>query len=138
MRDFRSEGGSVQTDEERSQMAEKGRFKKNREFKRRLDEEDDNEEGDIRSFKFHRVDFERTLRRDRRDRFDDRDDRGRDRRSRDDRPQRGRQERGGYGQRDRDRRDFRPRFDRDRQGGRDRQFDRRDNGYGKKRRFDND
>ena len=138
MRDFRSEGGSVQTDEERSQMAEKGRFKKNREFKRRLDEEDDNEEGDIRSFKFHRVDFERTLRRDRRDRFDDRDDRGRDRRSRDDRPQRGRKERGGYGQRDRDRRDFRPRFDRDRQGGRDRQFDRRDNGYGKKRRFDND
>ena len=35
-------------------MAEKRRFKQNREFKKRLDEEEENEEGDIRSFKFHK------------------------------------------------------------------------------------
>ena len=34
-------------------MAQKHRFKKNREFKQRLEEEESNEEGDIRSFKFH-------------------------------------------------------------------------------------
>lgn len=50
---FREEGGIVKTDEERQEMAEKHRFKKNREFKKRLDEEEENEEGDIRSFKFH-------------------------------------------------------------------------------------
>ena len=39
-------------------MAEKHRFKKNREFKKRFDDgETDNEEGDIRTFKFHRVSF---------------------------------------------------------------------------------
>jgi putative N6-adenine-specific DNA methylase len=35
-------------------MAEKHRFKKNREFKQRLDEQEENEDGDIRSFTFHR------------------------------------------------------------------------------------
>ena len=40
-------------------MAEKHRFKKNREFKKRIDENEENEEGDIRSFKFHRYDLER-------------------------------------------------------------------------------
>ncbi len=54
MRDFRSEGGIVKTEEEKEKMAEKHRFKKNREFKKRLDEEQENEEGDIRSFTFHR------------------------------------------------------------------------------------
>ena len=34
-------------------MAEAHRFKKNREFKKRIGEEEENEEGDIRSFKFH-------------------------------------------------------------------------------------
>ena len=34
-------------------MAEKRRFKQNREFKKRLDEQEDNAEADIRSFKFH-------------------------------------------------------------------------------------
>lgn len=53
MKDFKSEGGSVQTEEEKKQMAEKRRFKQNREFKKRLDEEEENETGDIRSFKFH-------------------------------------------------------------------------------------
>ncbi len=63
LRDFRSDGGVVKTDEERKQMAERGRFKQNREFKRRMDEAEENEEGDIRSFKFHHTDFERTMRR---------------------------------------------------------------------------
>ena len=35
-----------------SKMAEKHRFKKNREFKKRLDEDEENAEADIRSFKF--------------------------------------------------------------------------------------
>jgi putative N6-adenine-specific DNA methylase len=53
MSDFRSEGGYVKTDEEKKQMAEKHRFKANREFKKRIDENEENEEGDIRSFTFH-------------------------------------------------------------------------------------
>ena len=52
MKDFRSEGGVVKTEEEKRQMAEKRRFKQNREFKKRLDEQEENEEADIRSFKF--------------------------------------------------------------------------------------
>ena len=39
---FRSEGGVVKTEEEKKQMAEKHRFKKNREFKKRLDEQEEN------------------------------------------------------------------------------------------------
>ena len=54
MKNFRSEGGIVKTDEEKRQMAEKHRFKKNREFKQRIDEKEENEEADIRSFTFHR------------------------------------------------------------------------------------
>ncbi len=78
MRDFKSEGGSVQTDEERSQMAEKHRFKQNREFKRRVGEEETHEE-DIRSFQFQTVDFSRFD--NRRGRRDDREPRfGKDRR----------------------------------------------------------
>lgn len=49
---FREEGGVVKTEEEKRQMAEKRRFKQNREFKKRLDEEQENAEADIRSFKF--------------------------------------------------------------------------------------
>ena len=82
LKEFRSEGGIVKTDEEKKQMAEKHRFKKNREFKKRLEEEEENEEGDIRSFKFHA--FDKGNYKDRRDdrRRDDRrsgrrdDDRG--------------------------------------------------------------
>lgn len=51
---FRHEGGEIKTDSERRQMAEKHRFKQNREFKRRLDEEISNEEGDIRTFQFRK------------------------------------------------------------------------------------
>lgn len=52
-KEFRSEGNILKTDEEKRAMAEAHRFKKNREFKKRLDENEENEEGDIRSFKFH-------------------------------------------------------------------------------------
>ena len=72
--DFRREGGEVKTDEERQMMAEKHRFKENRDFKQRFDdddarrrgngrpydarrrEEEDDEEDDIRSFHFHSLD----------------------------------------------------------------------------------
>lgn len=54
LKDFRSDGGIMKTEEEKRQMAEKHRFKKNREFKQRLEETEQNEEADIRSFTFHR------------------------------------------------------------------------------------
>ncbi len=53
MKEFRAEGGIVKTEDEKKEMAQKHRFKKNREFKQRLDDEEENEAGDIRSFKFH-------------------------------------------------------------------------------------
>ena len=53
LKEFRSEGGIVKTEEEKAAMAEKRRFKKNREFKQRLEEDASNEEGDIRTFTFH-------------------------------------------------------------------------------------
>ena len=53
MKDFRSEGGIVKTEHEKREMAQKHRFKKEREFKKRISEETENEEDDIRSFKFH-------------------------------------------------------------------------------------
>lgn len=88
MKSFKSEGGTVQTDEEKEQMAEKRRFKQNREFKKRLDESEDNEEGDIRSFTFHKMNFDR-FDRDKRERRDynrrDNDDRERRNDRRDDR-----------------------------------------------------
>lgn len=80
MKDFRQEGGIVKTEDEKRQMAEKHRFKKNREFKKRLDEDEENAESDIRSFKFHSIE--------RRKQNDDRRGgnarRGRDRFDRDD------------------------------------------------------
>lgn len=57
LKEFRGEGNILKTEEEKRAMAEKSRFKKNREFKKRLEEEEDNEEGDIRTFKFHRISF---------------------------------------------------------------------------------
>ena len=51
-KEFRAEGGVVKTDHEKAEMAQKHRFKKNREFKKRLDEDEENAEADIRSFKF--------------------------------------------------------------------------------------
>ena len=87
LKDFRFEGGIVKTEDEKRQMAEKHRFKKEREFKQRLEETEQNEEGDIRSFTFHHHDLEhkerkeRDIRRDRvfrdnrKGRFDRNDDR---------------------------------------------------------------
>lgn len=58
LKDFRSEGNILKTEEEKKAMAEKHRFKQNRDFKKRLDAaEEENEEGDIRTFKFHKFDF---------------------------------------------------------------------------------
>jgi putative N6-adenine-specific DNA methylase len=57
--EFRRNGGVVQTDEEKQQMAQKHRFKKEREFKQRLEETEQNEEADIRSFTFHHHDLEK-------------------------------------------------------------------------------
>ena len=58
MKEFRAEGGIVKTAAEKKEMAQKHRFKKNREFTKRLDEESSNEEGDIRSFTFHKHEIE--------------------------------------------------------------------------------
>src|SRR5574344_31648 len=52
LKEFRQEGGIVKTEEEKRQMGEKHRFKKERDFKKRLDEREENEDADIRSFKF--------------------------------------------------------------------------------------
>lgn len=138
MKDFRAEGGTVKTDEEKRQMAEKRRFKQNREFKKRLDEKEENEEADIRTFRFRSLE-KREFKGDRRDdRRDDRfqkrggrndrysrDDHGDDRYSRDDRkPYRKSENRGGH-----------ERFDRSggkKQRGGGRGFDRN------KRRFEDD
>ncbi len=65
LKDFRHDGGIVKTDEEKKQMAQKHRFKKEREFKQRLEETEQNEEGDIRSFTFHRHELDHNIRKDR-------------------------------------------------------------------------
>ena len=122
--DFRGAGNILKTEEEKKAMAEKHRFKENRDFKKRLEEVEENEEGDIRTFKFHK--FERDSR-DSRER--DRRDFGRDRRDFDDR---GRRDFG------RGRRDFDDRGARyDRRGGRDFRNNRDKKDFGKKgRRYD--
>ncbi|MBR2034539.1 MAG: RNA methyltransferase [Prevotella sp.] len=142
LKDFRSEGGIVKTDEEKKQMAEKHRFKKEREFKKRLSETEENEEGDIRSFTFHSRKFE------------DNDDRGG--RKFGDRERKGGKfgdKRNGRDEHRSERRDSKPREkryeDRDNRGGHERfdrsgkRFDKGGRGskrdFGKKnRRFDND
>ena len=79
LREYRNEGGVVKTEEEKRQMAQKHRFKKEREFKQRLEETEQNEEADIRSFTFHRHDIEKHEKEDRKvrrnDRREDREDR---------------------------------------------------------------
>jgi putative N6-adenine-specific DNA methylase len=89
-------------------MAQKHRFKKEREFKLRLEETEQNEEADIRSFTFHHHDLERNDRPIRKKR-EDRDDR-RD----------GKKGKGG-------------RFDRG-----DRKFNKAERNFTKKRKFDDD
>ncbi|MBR6591658.1 MAG: RNA methyltransferase [Prevotella sp.] len=142
LKDFRSEGGIVKTEEEKKQMSEKHRFKKEREFKKRLSETEENEEGDIRSFTFHSRKFE------------DNDDRGG--RKFGDRERKGGKfgdKRNGRDEHRSERRDSKPREkryeDRDNRGGHERfdrsgkRFDKGGRGskrdFGKKnRRFDND
>lgn len=142
LKDFRSEGGIVKTEEEKKLMSEKHRFKKEREFKKRLSETEENEEGDIRSFTFHSRKFE------------DNDDRGG--RKFGDRERKGGKfgdKRNGRDERRSERRDSKPREkryeDRDNRGGHERfdrsgkRFDKGGRGskrdFGKKnRRFDND
>ena len=60
MKEFREEGGIVKTESEKKQMAEKHRFKKNREIKKKIEEEEENEVSDIRSFKFHSLERKKT------------------------------------------------------------------------------
>ena len=130
LKDFRHEGGIVKTEEEKRQMAEKHRFKKEREFKKRLEETEQNEEADIRSFTFHRHDLEKPERKPRRE---DRQERrkGNDGGRRFDRNDR-------KGGKDRDFRD-----NRRNKGGRDfnkggRDFSKVGRDFGKKRRFDDE
>ena len=67
LREFREEGGKVKTEEEKKMMAEVRRFKKNRDFKKRMDEQAENEEADIRSFRFRSLEPKREERKPRRD-----------------------------------------------------------------------
>ena len=129
--DFRGAGNILKTEEEKKVMAEKHRFKENRDFKKRLAEAEDNEEGDIRTFKLHKFEFDGRSLRDRDRRHDDRDrrDYGRGRRDDNDRGRRGY----GRGGRDFDDRGRRP----DRRGGRDFKGSRDRKDFGKKgRRYD--
>ena len=94
LKEFRSEGGEVKSEEEKRIMAERHKQRKMREFKQRRDEQEDNAENDIRSFTFHRHELEdethagrsESRKSDRRDdrrgdrRGDRRDDRSSDRR----------------------------------------------------------
>jgi putative N6-adenine-specific DNA methylase len=118
LKDFRHEGGIVKTDEEKRQMAQKHRFKKEREFKQRLEETEQNEEGDIRSFTFHHHDLEKREERSNRNIRSNRNNQdGReDRRGR----KGSKKERGG-------------RFDHG-----DRKFNKAERNFTKKRRFDDD
>lgn len=59
LKDFRAEGGIVKTEEEKQKMAEQRRFHKNSEYKKRQEENVDNEEADILSFKFHSLERRR-------------------------------------------------------------------------------
>lgn len=139
MKEFRADGGIVKTDAEKREMAQKHRFKKEREFKKRLDEQEANEEGDIRSFSFHKHDIgdlgfrkERTGRNDGDERRTGRNERGGKRFGHGDR------EEHGFGRFDRSKRDERggKRFERG-----SKRFDRSDKrgGLGKKnRRFDDE
>jgi putative N6-adenine-specific DNA methylase len=113
LKDFRHEGGVVKTEEEKRQMAQKHRFKKECEFKQRLEETEQNEESDIRSFTFHHHDLEKHEREERKVRRNDRRDDREDRRG-------GRKEKSG-------------RFDRG-----NRKFNKTGNNFTKKRRFDDD
>ena len=124
LKDFRHEGGIVKTEEEKRQMAQKHRFKKEREFKQRLEETEQNEAADLMNFTFHHHDLERHDRDEKRVRRNERGDRGArgERKDRNDRDRKG----GKFGK-DRD----------NRRGSRD--FNKGGRDFGKKkRRFDDE
>ena len=108
MREFRSEGGTVKTDEEKRQMAEKHRFKKVREFKERISQQEENEDADIRSFTFHHKEIKATKREERSEKKENRFERKDFKRERQEKDERGYgkqgDRRGGFKQRN-DRRD---------------------------------
>ena len=115
LREFRGDGGDVKSEEDRRIMADRQRQRKMREFRQRRDEQEDNEEGDIRSFTFHK--HELTPRRERIERGGSGEERRPDRRE-------GRSDK-------RDDRRFDKRDDRRFDKRDDRRFDKRDD-----RRFD--
>lgn len=118
--DFVSEGGHVKTEEEKKMMAEKVRARKNRDYQKKMDEQEENEEADIRSFTFRSLERRNEKQRDNergRERRSFRDSRDGERRERSDRFDRG-EKRDRY-----DRGDRRDRGDRDERG------DRRQNGF---------
>jgi putative N6-adenine-specific DNA methylase len=80
-------------------MAEKHRFKKEREFKKRLDEQEENEGADIRNFKFHSLEKRNDRREERAERKEFRGERKDFRGDREKSDRSGRKER--YGQKDR-------------------------------------
>ena len=61
-KDFREEGGSVKTEEEKRQMSEKRRSWKRREYEKKQEELLNNEEADILNFNFTSLDKERAKR----------------------------------------------------------------------------
>ena len=106
--DFRGAGNILKTDEEKKAMSEKHRFKENREFKKWLEEHEENEEGDIRTFKFHKFELGNQGSRDGERRRDDRGRRdfGRGRRDFDDNGGRNDRRGGRDFKGNRDRKDF--------------------------------
>ena len=61
-KDFREEGGTVKTEEEKRQMAEKRRSWKQRDYEKKQEERIDNEEADILSFRFKSLEKQRSER----------------------------------------------------------------------------
>ena len=90
LRDFRFEGGMVKSEDEKRQMAEKHRFKKEREFKKRISEQEENEEADIRNFKFHSLERKQEERTEKRSRRGEERQGRNDKRKNYDKPARGR------------------------------------------------
>ena len=90
LRDFRFEGGMVKSEDEKRQMAEKHRFKKEREFKKRISEQEENEEADIRNFKFHSLERKQEERPEKRSRRGEERQGRNDKRKNYDKPARGR------------------------------------------------
>ena len=101
LRDFRFEGGMVKSEDEKRQMAEKHRFKKEREFKKRISEQEENEEADIRNFKFHSLERKQEERTEKRSRRGEERQGHNDKRKNYDKPARGRNSGRDFGKKNR-------------------------------------